>query len=532
MRSPRRSRREGFSYIEILVGIVILAIVAGGIAQGLAQTSSALGTSKVETTANKIASSTLDRAHRLPYKDVGITGGSPPGVIAASEDTVVGTVTYRVDTTIDYVDDPALGQPQTYVNYKKVVVRVTPETNKARPITATTLVAPPAIGAIAGKSTIVVSVIDALTDEPVADAPITADLSTSPTQTRTTGPDGKVVFAGLEPSAIPTNDPKYKYRLTVGLGAPWVTHPDSAPAIAQQHLTASQTWTTTLKVFKRATININLRDSATGQLITERSEVLVSTPGPDVLSESQEGTTGAYTFTELADREIQPSTSAFSVAAVADCYVDASQQRPVPVGYPTNTSETFNFSMVRAPSGYLDVTVRSTSAGNPPIAGAQVQVSGGQANIPARVRTTSAAGTVRFCLPPSGTASYVVSAARAGYGAGSILANVALGQTTPLTMFLQPGNTGTLTLSAGSSNKLVRVQALVGTYDASQTTNSQSVRVGSPRQTYAGLADFTGLAVGNYYAYIAVGFSGGNPTWSTGKLVSVTSGGQTYVRVP
>ena len=59
---------------------------------------------------------------------------------------------------------------------------------------------------------------------------MTADLSTSPTQTRTTDSDGKVVFAGLEPSAIPVNDPKYKYRLTVGLTDPWVTHPDSVPA--------------------------------------------------------------------------------------------------------------------------------------------------------------------------------------------------------------------------------------------------------------------------------------------------------------
>ncbi len=108
---------------------------------------------------------------------------------------------------------------------------------------------------------------------------MTADLSTSPTQTRSTGADGKVVFAGLEPSAISATDPKYKYRLTVGLADPWVTHPDSVPALAQQHLTASQTWTTTLKVFKRATIQVNLRDATTGQLITERSEVDVTTPG-------------------------------------------------------------------------------------------------------------------------------------------------------------------------------------------------------------------------------------------------------------
>lgn len=535
MGSRTRGRAQaGFSYIEVLVGIMILAIVAGGIAQGIAQTSASLGTSKIESTANKLASAELDRAHRMPYEDVGLVGGSPPGIIAATTDTVVGTVTYRVTVDVEYVDDPALGQPQTYVNYKKVTARVTPQTSRAKPITLTTLVAPPAIGAIAGKSTIIATVIDAITDQPVQGAPVTADLSTSPTQTRATGSDGKVVFAGLEPSAIPVNDPEYRYRLTIGLADPWVTHPDSVPALAQQHLTASQTWTTTLRVFKRATVNVNLRDAATGQLITERSAVLVSTPGPDVLSEAKSGTAGQYTFTTIGGNAIQPSLSNFTVTAEADCYLTGAISRPVPTGYPGNTVETFDFSLTRQPSGYLDVTVRSTANGNPPnpaIPGAQVQVSGGQQNIAPRVRTADANGFVRFCLPPSGTASYVVSAAKPGFGAGSILADINQSQTTPLTMYLVPsGNTGTITLSAGASNRLVRLQALSGTYDASQTTNSQSVIVGG--ETYAGLADFTGLAAGDYMAYIAEGFSGGNPTWSTGKVVQAVGGQSTIYRVP
>ena len=88
-------------------------------------------------------------------------------------------------------------------------------------------------------------------------------------------------------------------------------------------------------------------------------------------------------------------------------------------------------------------------------------------------------------------------------------------------MYLVPSpNTGTIRLSAGSSGKLVRLQALSGTYDASQTTNS------------FGRADFTGLAAGNYMAYIATGFSGGTPIWSAGKVVSATGGNLTTYSVP
>lgn len=533
MTSRKRSRQGGFSYIEILVGIVILAIVAGGIAQGLALTSATLGTSKIETTATKVTSSELDRAHRMAYDDVGTVGGSPPGLFATTRTVVVAGVSYRLDVDVVYVDDPGLGQPQTYVNYKKVTATVTPQAARTRAYSQSTIIAPPAHGAVAGKSTIIATVIDAITDQPVAGAPVTADLSTSPAQTRATDATGKVVFAGLEPSAIASTDPKYKYRLTVGLPAPWVTHPDNVPALAQQHLTASQTWTTTLRVFKKATIQVNLLDAATNQLITERSEVMVTTPGPNVLTESKNGTTGAYTFTTIGGADIQPSTSNFAVTAQADCYANATEQRPVPTGYPNNTSETFTFSMARQPSGYIDVQVVNNTTGVP-IAGAQVQVSGGGANIAPRVRTADAAGRVSFCVPPSGSASYVVSTAQPGYGAGSVLADVALNARTAVTMRLNPSpTTGTIRLSAGSSNKLVRLQALVGTYDALQTTNGLTTEVppGSGN-FYTGNADFTGLAAGNYMAYIATGFSGGTPVWSAGKVVSATGGQLRAYRVP
>lgn len=521
VRAPRRSRQAGFSYIEVLVGIMILAIVAGGIVQGLAATSKSLGQSRAETTATKLASAALDRAHRMSYEDVGIVGGSPPGLIPATTTQTINNVQYTIATDVEYVDDPALGQPKTYVNYKRVTVSVTPGTGNARAMQETTLVAPPAIGAIAGKSTIIATVIDALTDQPIAGAPVTADLSTSPTQTRSTGADGKVVFAGLEPSALSATDPKYKYRLTVGLPDPWVTHPDSAPAQAQQHLAASQTWSTTLKVFKRATINVNVRDAATGQLVSERTQVQVTTPSPDPLSDTLIGTTGQFTFNTIAGKPIQPSASNFAVAVQADCYANGSASRPVPTGYPSNTTETFDFNLTRVPSGYLDVTLRSTASGNPVIANGQVQVSGGQANIAPRVRGTDANGFVRFCLDPSGSVNYVVSAAKAGFGAGSVLATVNVNQTTPLTMYLVPSSgTGTIRLTTTTSGKLVRLQAVSGTYDAQQTTNSSLY------------ADFTGLAAGTYVAYVATGFSGGTPTWSTGKSVTATAGQVRSYSVP
>ena len=93
--------------------------------------------------------------------------------------------------------------------------------------------------------------------------------------------------------------------------------------------------------------------------------MLVSTPGPNVLSESKEGTTGQYQFTTIGGSPIQPSISNFTVSAEADCYLGGSVSRPIPTGYPANTTESVDFSLTRQPSGYLDVVVRSTGAGNP-----------------------------------------------------------------------------------------------------------------------------------------------------------------------
>ena len=132
--------------------------------------------------------------------------------------------------------------------------------------------------------------------------------------------------------------------------------------------------------------------------------------------------------------------------------------------------------------------------------------------------TANAAGFVRFCLDPSGSANYVVSVAQPGYGAGAILAAVVQNQTTPLTMFLTPtSNTGTIRLD-GRLPQQARAPPGPGGH----------LRRLAEHQQHQGRADFTGLAAGNYMAYIATGFSGGNPTWSTGKVGSRPVGGQLW----
>lgn len=513
----RGSAQAGFSFIEVLVGIVILAIVAGAVVQGFAASSSQVGRSKLDTVATDIAQSRLEAARRLPYADVGTVGGNPEGTLPATQTRRVGNTDYLVQTGVAYVDDPALGRPRTFVNYKRVTVTVTPQVPNGRAVTQTTIVAPPNYGAIEGRATAVITVLDSLTDQPVQGVTVTLDGSTSPRRSDVTDAEGKVVFAGLEPSDPNTNSPTHHYRATAAATG-YSTHPDSL--VVRQSLAVSQTWQATIKVFKPAAMRINLRDSGTGQFITERADITVTTPPPAAFTQNFITVNGQLLVDRLNGAEIQPSPTAFRVDAEVDCYRNATQSSPVPVGYPANTVQTFDFAMERIPNtGYLDVWV-VRDANGAAIPGAVVQVSGGEAGLSPRIRTVDGNGYTRYCIQASGSGRYIVSAGSPGYGAGSLLAEVRSGQTTPVTLRLVQGATGDMRLTTTRSGALVRLQAVSGTYDATQATNSFAY------------ADFTGLAVGDYIAYVATGFSGDTPLWSTGKPVRVTGGTMTTVSVP
>lgn len=507
----RRSAQAGFSYLEVLVGVMILAIVAGAVVQGFAASSAQVGRAKVDTVAAEIAQARLEEARQLAYGDVGTVGGNPEGTLQPSMTKTVGGTAYLVSTAVSYVDDPALGRPRTYVNYKRITVTVLPQVPNARPVVQSTISAPPNFGAISGKATAVLTVIDALTGDPIPGVAVTLSGSTSPTRTDSTGADGKVVFAGLEPSDPVVTSPKHWYQASAALSG-YATHPDSTPNQVRQSLAASQTWQATIKMFKPARIRVNLRNSATGALIGERAEVKVNAPPPSSASQTFVGFTGAFDITTLNGAQIQPSATAFTVAASADCFTSASRTSPVPVGYPTNTTQVFDFDLDPLPDvGYLDVWVVN-NANNQPISTAEVQVSGGEVGLVPRLRGVDGNGYARYCLQKSGATRYVVSAAAPGFGAGSVVAEVKPGQTTPLTLRLVQSATGDIRLTSGVAGALVRVQALIGTYDASQSTNS------------FGYADFTGLATGTYLVYKSTGFSGDTPVWSVGVPLVVAGG--------
>lgn len=504
-----RQRQAGFIYLEVLIGIVILAIVAGGVLEGFAATSKQLAASHVEVVASKLATQTLEDARTVPYDDVGTVSGNPPGTLAASQTQTVDGVTYTIQTTVKYVNNPAVGSPTTYVDYKSVVVVVTPGVTGDAPITQSTFIAPPNYASISGLATAVVTVVDADTLKTLSGMTVTISGGPSAARTDVTGSNGTVVFAGLTPNPT-TGTTNLDYTVAVAQSG-WDTDPTTASSVTTASLAASETWQVTIKVFMPATLNVNLLDSVTGNPITNYSTVQVTEPAPESLTGSLSGNTGSYVFTSLGGDPLEPSASSYGITASADCYASQTVNTPMPVGYPSTTTQTVTFKLVAQAGGTLNVTVTNNSTGAA-ISGATVQISGGSADLAPVSRTTNSAGQVSFCEPASGTTNYTVAASASGYGAGSASVAIVNNSTSSLAMKLVAGSTGTINLTTPASGTLVQLKATTGTYDVEQDTNSSKT------------ASFVNLAAGTYTAYVQTGTSGGQPTWNAGQSVTAVAG--------
>ena len=494
----RRGGQEGFSVIEVLIAILILGITAGGVVQGMAFTSAALGSSRVQTVATQLASSVLEKAQATEYVDLGTVGGNPAGAIVPDRTEAVDGIAYRVQTSVVSVDEPTPGQLATGANYKRITVRVTPQTPRARTFTQTGILAPPVEGARAGKSYVAVRVRDAYSDGPVSGATVTMTLGGS-TSTRTTDANGQVVFPGLAPGAVTLAVTKAGYSVASG-----------AASELQRTLRAGEPWQPTVAVFKPATVIANLVDQATGRAPTRPVTVALATPNGGTAT--QTGTASGYTFTQVsvggALQAIQPSVAPVTLTATSDCYDTAQVSGPLPVdGYPSVTSQSYELRLTSQSRGVLAVTLRRGDG--TAISGATVAISGGAAGL-SRNLTTDASGAATTCVPPSGATQYALSANVGGYVA-SATATVTTGSTVSVPL-IQPGSLRLLYGILAGTQVRIRQGATVV---RSGTTGGLLVGVG---------IDFHAVPPGTYTAERWIQPLIGAGSWGGATTVTVTSG--------
>jgi type II secretory pathway pseudopilin PulG len=428
-----RLRGEGgFTLIEAVTAMVIFAGLAAAMAGLLTSAISANKLSRQRTIADQAALEHIESIRSLPYDDVGVVLGNPPGVVVATKTVTLTGFDATVATQIQYVDDPTPTSYETTANYKRVTVTVRRTSDNQLLAREVTYVAPTSRTPFGGVNLAIVEplVIDYGLNVPVEGA--TVNLLTGPSAPRSdvTDATGKVSFKKLDPNAT-ANCPSDCYDLTAALTG--YVQLDSPTRL---NAGPGQTAEPTIQIYRPSTINVVLEDSGGGSFTGNASVKITS--GRDGKTQTFSVSSGSATVTAVSGEQIVPNVQytveAWTTGGTPLCAVPETQY--VPDNYPSDLTSTFTLTFGNCPGG--DVAVHVTWGGTAAAGGSAVTLAGGPYGLSPVAGTTDAAGDVTFLNVPAGS-GYTVVATNSGQTASDSSVSVTTGQTTNVNLALPAG---------------------------------------------------------------------------------------------
>lgn len=503
-RRIRLRGESGFTLIEAVTAMVIFAGLSAAMAGLLTSAISANKLSRQRTIADQSALEHIEYIRRLPYDDVGIVSGNPPGVVVATKTVTLTGFQATVTTQIQYVDDPTPTSYETTANYKRVTVTVRRVSDNQLLAREVTYVAPTSRTPFGGVNLAIVEplVIDYGLSVPVEGA--TVNLLTGPSAPRSdvTDETGAVSFKKLDPNPT-ANCPSDCYDLTAALTG--YVQLDSPTRV---NVAPGQTATPTIQIYRPSTINVVLRDSG-GSLFAGDASVKL-TSGRDGKTETFNVSGGSAAITAVSGEQIVPNVQytveAWTTSGMPLCASPETQY--VPDDYPSDLSSTFTLTFGNCPSG--DVAVHVTWGGSAPAAGATVTLSGGPYALSPVAGTTDSSGDVTFLNVPAGN-GYTVVASQGGQSDTDSSVGVNTGQTTNVALDLP---TAGLTVQVRWNG--LAVNGATVTVTGGPASINQSLTTPS-----SGNVTFSNLPAGNGYTVQATKSS------STATLTNVTVSGNT-----
>lgn len=165
IKKDKKYFENGFSFIEILVGVSLLLIVAIGLYGAFQLSIRLVGQSKARITAAALANQQIETIKNMPYGQIGTFSGIPAGDIPETEIINRNNIDYTIKTTIGYVDDPfdETAPTDTLPNdYKSVKVKVSWSGFLGGEIFFVTNIAPKGLETSEGGGNLSISVFDAL----------------------------------------------------------------------------------------------------------------------------------------------------------------------------------------------------------------------------------------------------------------------------------------------------------------------------------------------------------------------------------
>ncbi len=137
MRKEKFIRKSlGFTFLELLIGVAVFSLFVVGIYNAYYSLHGSILASHSKTVALDLANEQFELIKNLPYLSLGTVGGNPTGLIQANQSIVRSDITFDINTTIQYKDDPfdgvAGGVPDDTLpnDYKLVEVTVSCSTCK------------------------------------------------------------------------------------------------------------------------------------------------------------------------------------------------------------------------------------------------------------------------------------------------------------------------------------------------------------------------------------------------------------------
>ena len=161
---------RGFSLLEVLIGIAILAVISLALFESYAKVITVMQAGRFKILASELAGEEFEIARNLSYSNVGIDDGIPLGLIPHVQTLTRGGVTFIATTTVRNIDDPFDGtigsttkKDLSPADYKLVAVEIGCLTCESFfvPITFTTNVGPKNLESASTNGALFINVFDA-----------------------------------------------------------------------------------------------------------------------------------------------------------------------------------------------------------------------------------------------------------------------------------------------------------------------------------------------------------------------------------
>jgi type II secretory pathway pseudopilin PulG len=402
----------GFSLIEALFATVLFAVVSAALMGVLSSATAADRLARQKTIAQQAAQAQVEWIRSLTYDKVGITPvGNPTGIVPATRAISPVGLKANVVTDIRYVNHD--GTPTSYATgafYKRVTVTVTRASDAKQLASEITFIAPPNRAPLGGIDQAVINakIVDYFPNTAMANAAV--DLfhvsPTVPVAEGVTDASGSTSFSALDGSA--TSAP---YDLKVSVPG-YQTLADDAPPKTPSHVTLnpSQTYDTLIRIYKPATLFLQLKDAA-GAAFSGTANVTMSS------AVRNRSTTFAFTngnpaVTTLGGEPLVPDNYTISAVATAGCL----SADPFPQAVPTVQDYQNNVLTATAVLTFdtpdkVPATVQVLNSSNQVVGGATVTITGGPVpgcDVSGTTASTGTIGQVALNVPSGG--GYTVTA--------------------------------------------------------------------------------------------------------------------------